>query len=183
MHKADVPTFQLVVAYASRTLSSWSVALQEFVLRLLGAAPGDASRPALDVSSRCASAMPRAFQAATPLDLPHAPRSGRVRPYVTSIMYDDPYVVLGTQDNVLHVFQVEGAAADQSAVPAGPGGGAAARGARPAADAQHAEDVGPASHTAHVQGQEQGCVLSMPTGGPLGQRLVRVEAPASRMRS
>ena len=60
---------------------------------------------------------------------------------------------------------------------------AAPRGARPAADAQHAEDVGPASHTAHVQGQEQGCVLSMPTGGPLGQRLVRVEAPASRMRS
>lgn len=119
MHKTDVPTFQLVVAYASRTISSWSVALQEFVLRLLDAAPGDASRPSLDVSSRCASAMPRAFQAATPLDLPHAPRSGRVRPYVTSIMYDDPYVVLGTQDNVLHVFQVEGTAADQSAVPAG----------------------------------------------------------------
>lgn len=60
---------------------------------------------------------------------------------------------------------------------------AAARGAHPTADAQHAEDVRAAPHTAHVQGQGQRRVLPMPTGGPLGQRLVRVEAPHSRMRS
>lgn len=77
--------YQLSITYATPVRGAWTVTLQELLLRLTPAG--------LEVGSRVAHASA------------HANVHGRL-PTITSISYDDPYIVIGTDTNVLDVYEV-----------------------------------------------------------------------------
>ncbi|WFD02853.1 hypothetical protein MOBT1_001540 [Malassezia obtusa] len=90
------PAYQVTVTYATpRRGGESTVTLQELRVQLAG--------DGATVTSRVA-------HAATPT------ASGAA---VTSVMYDDPYIVVGTSANVLDVYRVEHAASDLGAAPCG----------------------------------------------------------------
>lgn len=130
MSGEDESAFRVTLAYSTPSYpSSWSVSVQELVVRLSG---DSSSTPPVRVTSRHATAK-HPFRP-TPIDLrgrsmlgsalqssqtvassaftvdPAQTRSDEVgRSRTTSLTYDDPFVVVGASDNLLEVYELLGA--------------------------------------------------------------------------
>lgn len=104
VHGQDSRTFRLTVAFVQPSFSTWSVTMQDFHLRLAD----KSGALQMHVESRLASAQPAAIRGSAAESREQASKHSARHP-VSSIIYDADYIVLGTHDNLLHVYHVDGA--------------------------------------------------------------------------